>query len=301
MDKNNKLFFVINPVAGRGKAGSAQDGIVRILSEGGRDVEVFRTERAGQATEVVARRGGDFGTVVCCGGDGTYHEMLAGVMQLEDKPLIGYIPAGTTNDFAYSLGLPRDPLQAARAIVEGEPYPCDIGAFNDQIFSYTAAFGVFTNVTYETSQELKNSLGKLAYVIEAVKNLPQITSYRMLLRTKDWAYDEEFLFGMVANSLSVAGMRGLAGRSVEMDDGLLEAVFIRKTTNPVILGDIAQRLLSGKPYHEYILSFKTDELYVEGSGAPWTLDGEYGGSPDSILIKDLHRAITIMRPKGKTK
>jgi len=299
MSDTKKVLYVVNPVAGRGKAAECQEAVVQTMTSAGWNVEVRRTERSGQATQIVASEGERFDLVVCCGGDGTYHEMLSGVMQLKKRPDVGYIPAGTTNDFAFSMGLPKDPIQAARAIIEGEPYPCDIGAFNDSVFSYTAAFGAFTNVTYETSQDLKNNLGKLAYVIEAVKNLPQITSYRMLISTRDFAYDEEFLFGMVANSLSVAGMRGLAGRGVEMDDGLLEAVFIRKTANPVILGEIAQRLLSGRPYHEYILSFKVDEMRIESPGAPWTLDGEYGGSPDKILIRDLHKAITIIRPKSK--
>ena len=298
MRGNKDLLFIINPVAGRGKAAQSKDKIREVFARAGWNVTVYLTTAAGDAERVAAAEGDKYGIVVCSGGDGTFHEMLSGILRLDNRPTIGYIPAGTTNDFAYSLDIPKDPLQAARAVVEGDPFPCDIGAFNDRFFSYTAAFGAFTNVPYETPQDLKNSIGKTAYVLEVLKNLQKLPSYRVKIVCKDWVFDEEFIFGMVANSFSIAGIRGIAGRTVEMDDGLLEVLFIRKTTNPMVLGDVAQRLLSGKPYHEYIISFKAEELSIESIDMPWTLDGEYGGTPEKVIIRDLPRAVTIMRPAG---
>ncbi len=297
MENNNRLLFILNPVSGKGKAGASQEEVTRIFENGGWQVDAVRTKCRGHARSIVEECGADYGMVLCCGGDGTFHETLAGIMTMEKRPLMAYIPSGTTNDFAYNLSIPRDPVQAAEAILHGEPFPCDVGGFNDEYFSYTAACGLFTNVTYETSQDMKNLFGKTAYIIEGIKNLANITPRRLILSSDNFVYDEEFLFGMASNSYSIAGMRGLPGRSVAMDDGLLEVVFVKNTTNPVILGEVAQKLLSGKPYHEYIVSFKTRELRIESPTlAPWTLDGEYGGSPSKIVIKALHKAITVIRP-----
>ena len=295
MSEKKEMLFIINPVAGRGKASDSRDKLLELFSQAGYIARVFITYKSGEAKHIAAQEGGLCDIAVCSGGDGTFHEMLSGIMTLEDRPVIGYIPTGTTNDFASNMGIPKDPIRAARIIIEGEPFQCDIGAFNDEYFSYTAAFGAFTNVPYTTPQDLKNSIGKTAYVLEVVKNLQKLQSYRVQIRCNEWAFDDEFIFGVVANSLSIAGIKGLMGRTVEMDDGLMEAMFIRKPPNAVVLGDVAQRVLSGKPYHEYIISFKAREIEIESSKMPWTLDGEYGGMPDKVVIKDLPRAVTIMR------
>jgi len=299
MQSDKKLLYIVNPVSGKGKAAEVMPGVCEIFDNAGWNVTVHKTGCAGDAERIARECASQYELVVCSGGDGTYHETLNGILSLDKKPLLGYIPAGTTNDFAYSIGLPKDPLQCARIIMDGEPFACDVGSFNGKIFSYTAAFGIFTNVTYETPQELKNTFGKMAYVMEAVKQLQKIPYHRLNIRSGEWVFEGEFLIGMISNSLSVAGMRGIAGKKVYMDDGLLEVLLVKRPPNPVVLGDILFCILSGKPYHEYIVSFKTAELSIAGSYMSWTLDGEYGGTHEEVLIKDIPRAVNIIRPKQK--
>ena len=171
-----RLLLILNPCSGKKRANRALAEIVSIFNRGGYDVTVYTTAARGDATQVAASRCREFDCVVCAGGDGTFNEVVSGVYAAGSDTPIGYIPAGSTNDFASSMHLSRNLLQAARDIVEGEPRTLDLGSFNGRCFSYVASFGAFTRASYATSQSVKNALGHLAYVLGGIKELPSIRS-----------------------------------------------------------------------------------------------------------------------------
>ena len=207
---------------------------------------------------------------------------------------LGYIPAGSTNDFAVSLGLPKDMKRAAQIAVGGSVFPCDVGCFGDDYFVYIAAFGLFTDVSYQTSQELKNVLGHAAYLLEGAKRIGSHPSYRMCVEYAQERIEGEFIFGMVTNSVSVGGFKGMTGKDVALDDGLFEVTLIKTPRNAAELNEIIACLTNLRSESDRIYSFKTDELRISPYQAiPWTLDGEFGGEQTQITIKSMHRALNI--------
>ena len=184
-------------------------------------------------------------------------------MQCDEKLPIGYIPAGSTNDFANSLGIPKSMIKAADVVVKGINFPCDIGAFNYDSFIYVAAFGIFTDVSYETKQDVKNVLGHAAYLVEGVKRLPSVRSYPLKITNGEQVVEGEFLYGMVTNSYSVGGFRGITGQDILLDDGLFEVTLIRKPSNPLDLNNIILALVDKRVKSEHIHTFKTSRLIVE--------------------------------------
>ena len=226
-----------------------------------------------------------FDLVVCSGGDGTLDEVVTGMMKRKKRIPIGYIPTGTTNDFASSLHISKDILSAADTAVHGKVFACDIGTFNQDIFVYVAAFGLFTDVSYQTNQSLKNSIGHAAYVLEGAKRLSHIPSYKIKITHDGEVIEGEFMIGMVTNSKSVAGFKGITGKKVRFDDGEFEVMLIKKPKNPVELQEIIASMLIESFDTEYMYTFKAKNITFEAEGEiPWTLDGEFGGQHDFVEI-----------------
>lgn len=220
------------------------------------------------------------------------------MMMRDDRLPIGYIPTGTTNDFANSLHIPKQLLKAADNAVNGKVFPCDVGRFNDDIFVYIAAFGLFTDVSYETRQEAKNVLGHLAYVLEGTKRLFNVPSYRIKFTHDGESIEDEFIFGMVTNSRSVGGFRSMIGKQVVFDDGLFEVTLIKTPKNPLELQEIVAALLIEQIDTKYMYTFKSGEITFESlEEIPWTLDGEYGGSHDEVSIRNEKQQLSIMVPE----
>ena len=223
-------------------------------------------------------------------------------MKREKKIPVGYIPTGTTNDFASSLHIPKNLLQAASTAAEGREFPCDIGRFNGDVFVYIAAFGLFTDVSYETKQELKNVLGHLAYLLEGTKRLFNIPSYRIKVEHDGEVIEDEFVFGMVTNSRSVGGFRNMIGKEVAFDDGLFEVTLIKTPKNPIALQEIIASLLIEQVDTKHMYTFKTGKITFESiEEIPWTLDGEYGGSHDEVVIENLQKQLHLMVPEDEMK
>ena len=200
------MLFVFNPRSGREQIKGHLMEILDIFSGAGYDIHVHATQKQGDAAEIVRRLGNRMHLIVCSGGDGTLNEVISGMMELKRTPLLGYIPAGSTNDFASSLKLPRQMGKAAEAIVKGKPFPIDIGTFcGDRHFVYIAAFGAFTEVSYQTSQDKKNRLGHQAYMLEGLKSLSAIRPCHMRVEWEEGTLEEDFVFGMVTNTVSVGG------------------------------------------------------------------------------------------------
>lgn len=289
-----RLLFVYNPHSGVGKIKSQLSDILEIMVRAGYEVSVHPTQAVGDATRIVAERASDYDLVVCCGGDGTLDETVTGLMQNGSGVPLGYIPAGSTNDFASSLKLPKDMKKAAEIAVSGADFQCDVGCFGADHFIYIAAFGLFTDVSYQTSQELKNVLGHAAYLLEGAKRIGSHNSYRMRVEYNGGTIEGDFIFGMVTNSLSVGGFKGMTGKDVLLDDGLFEVTLIRTPRNAAELNEIIACLTNLRPESDLIYSFKTDALQISPyQTIPWTLDGEFGGEQTQILLKNMHQALTI--------
>ena len=228
-----KLLFLFNPHAGKAQIKNKLLQIVDIMVKGGYDVTIYPTQAREDAFRMVYDRAAEFDRIVCSGGDGTLDEAVSGMILSGNKIPLGYIPAGSTNDFANSLKIPKDMVKAAEIAISGEPFACDVGMFNEEPFVYVAAFGIFTAVSYKTSQEWKNILGHAAYILEGVKSLTEITSYRLRVECEDAVIEDEFIYGMISNSNSVGGFKNMTGKNVLLDDGKFEVTLIRKPKNIV--------------------------------------------------------------------
>ena len=249
-----RLLFIINPCSGKGRIRNKLLSVLDIFAKRGYRVETYVTQEALDARRKAITRGRSADLIVCSGGDGTLNEVVSGMMELKRLPVLGYIPAGSTNDYAASLGLPRRIENAARLAAEGKASPVDVGKFgDDRYFVYIAAFGAFTEVSYLTPQDKKNLLGHQAYMLEAVKSLMDIRGRQMKITWEEGELEGEFLFGMVTNTISVGGFKGLVNRDVALDDGYFEAMFIRMPKNPLDFSNIVSYLFLKEEENEHLI------------------------------------------------
>lgn len=290
-----KMLFIYNPNSGRGLLKPKLSDVLDIFVKGGYEVTVYPTQKYHDAVRKMGEYEEQYDLVACSGGDGTLDEVVTGMMKREDKVPIGYIPAGTTNDFASSLHISKNMLEAADTVVNGVPFACDVGEFNEDYFVYIAAFGLFTDVSYETKQSMKNVLGHLAYILEGTKRIFNIPSYRIKVTHDGETIEDEFIYGMVTNSRSVGGFKGITGKNVVFDDGKFEVTLFKTPRNPMELNEILGALALRKINPKRMYSFKTNEVHFETEEEiPWTLDGEFGGVHEEVVVKDCQKALEIM-------
>lgn len=294
-----RLLFIYNPHAGKELLKSKISDIVDIFVKAGYEVTIYPTQAYRDAYKKIREYdSSEYELVVCSGGDGTIDEVVSGMMMREDRNPIGYIPTGTTNDFANSLHIPKGLLKAADNAVNGAVFSCDVGRFNKGTFVYIAAFGLFTDVSYETDQAMKNILGHMAYLLEGAKRIFNVPSYRVKVYHDNEEIEDEFVFGMVTNSRSVGGFRNMVGKQVVFDDGLFEVTLIKKPGNPLELQEIIAALLIEQIDTKYMYTFKTGKITFESlEEIPWTLDGEFGGEHDYVEIEDMRQQLQIMVPE----
>ena len=297
-----RLLFIYNPNAGTGTLKPYVSDIIDIFVKGGYDVTVYPTQKYHDAYYKTVAYEEDYDLVVCSGGDGTLDEVVTGMLKREDRTVIGYIPTGTTNDFANSLHISKDILEAADTAVNGINFNCDVGKFGEDYFVYIAAFGLFTDVSYQTKQSMKNVLGHLAYVLEGTKRIFNIPKYKVKVTYDDQVIEDEFIFGMVTNSRSVGGFKGIIGRDVSFDDGVFEVTLIKCPENIIELNEILASILIRQIDSKHMYCFRASNINFESiEEIPWTLDGEYGGSHDVIEIKNLNKELQIMVPNERNK
>ena len=291
-----KLLFLFNPTAGKGSVKGHLPGVLDAFTKEGWLTTAYPTQGRGDATRVAAELGEQYDRVVCCGGDGTLNETISGLLTLEKPPVLGYIPAGSTNDFSRNLGLPKVLEEAAHVAVTGPVRRSDVGQFNDKIFIYVAAFGAFTDVSYDTPQEFKNMFGHLAYLMEGVTRLGSIKSYPVTLTHDGGTVEGDFFYGMVSNTISVGGFKNPLATDVSLDDGLFEVLLIRRPKSLAELQSFVTTLQQKAPVDGgAIVSFSTKNLQVTCQEAlPWTLDGEYGGSPLTVEISNRYQALDLV-------
>ena len=291
-----KVLFIYNPFSGKTQIKNHLYDILNIFSSANYDLTVLPTTKALQARECAKNKAHLYDLVICSGGDGTLNEVINGLLENEHKiPPLGYIPAGSTNDYANSLKLPKNMTKAAELITSGKPTFVDIGKFNNQHFVYVAAFGAFTSVSYATPQDIKNVIGHAAYVIEGIKSLSTIKSYEIEVECDELHTKEKFIYGMISNTYSVGGLYKLDRRNVKLDDGLFEVMLIKEPKDIIDLNDITAYLLGNKKESDLIYSFKTNKITLKtNEEIPWTLDGEYGDSPSVVNIESLNKVIGII-------
>lgn len=291
-----KLLFIYNPHAGKGKIQKRLSGVVDVFALKGYLPTVCPTRGAGDATRLARALGPKFSRIVCSGGDGTLHEVVAGLMKRDSRPAVGYIPAGTTNDFAKNLDLPRGMEAMAATAAAGVPRPVDIGRFNDRFFLYVAAFGAFTDVSYNTPQQFKNVFGHLAYVLEGATRLGSIQAYPLRVEHDGGVEEGEFCYGMVSNTVSVGDFRGAPAETVKLDDGLFECVLVKLPQTPLQLQGVLRALIQMAPDENgLVISLRTSRLKVTcPDELPWTLDGEFGGAPREAEIQNCRQAVQII-------
>lgn len=291
-----KLYFILNLQSGKATISSKLAVVIDMFTKAGYEVTARPTqERMDACAAAKYACGQGFDLIVCSGGDGTLNEVIQGVMRSENKLPIGYIPAGSTNDFARGVGIPRNIIDAVQWIIDGKKYPCDIGSFNDKFFTYIAAFGAFTEVTYETSQQVKNVLGHVAYVLNGISRLKNIKSYHMKITYDDEIIEDNYIFGMVTNSSSVAGLLSL--NNFLLDDGLYEVTLIKTPGNPLDLQRIIHSLLNIDIDIDtaYIKSFRTSKIRFEcDDELQWSIDGEFGGAYKTVDVCNNKQAIELM-------
>lgn len=291
-----KLYFIFNMQSGKAAVVPKIAAVIDMFTKADYEVTARPTQErmdACAAAKYAAQQG--FDMIVCSGGDGTLNEVIQGIMKSDKRLPIGYIPSGSTNDFAKGLGIPKSITEAAQWIIDGKPYPCDIGEFNNKFFTYIAAFGAFTEVSYETPQQFKNYLGHAAYILNGLTHINNIRSYRIKVTADNEEFEDDFIFGMVTNSSSVAGLLSL--NDSLYDDGLFEVILIKTPSNAIGLQKIIHSLLNINIDIDtaHIKSFRASEINFEcNEELQWTIDGEFGGSFKSANIKNEKQAIELM-------
>lgn len=291
-----KLFFVMNPCAGMRKANKLLPDILAQFNRAGYDVTVHITAKQGDAREIVFQRASQMDLVVCCGGDGTFNEVIAGVMASGTNVPVGYIPAGSTNDFASSLGLPADPVEAAKRIVNGTPESFDVGSFGGRYFTYVASFGAFTKASYSTPQNIKNALGHTAYLLEGIQEISQLRKVHLRLEMDNEAIEDDFLFGAICNSTSVGGILTLDASQVDMRDGMFEVLLVRSPKDLVEIAECIQAVQK-QTYNCKMMTFRSARKITvcADPNMAWTLDGEKEPGHREVTVENIHHAFRLVK------
>ena len=294
------LYLVMNPESGTRQGRRILADIISLFNRADYFCSAYMTEKRGDAAEFVRLRGGEPDLLVVCGGDGTLNEVVSGLLAGGHDVPVGYIPCGSTNDFANGLGIPVDGMKAAECIVTGVPRELDIGQFGaDRAFCYTASFGAFTQASWSTPQQVKNVIGHAAYVIQGVLSLPQIRPVHMNIRTEALEYEDDYLFGAVCNSTSLGGVLKLKESEVHMNDGQFEALLISYPGDILVLNQILTSLNAGRYDDPNLLFLRASEFTFTSKERPvWTLDGEIAETGSSVRIRNLHSAVRMIMPES---
>lgn len=293
-----RMLFIYNQTAGKGQVKQQLASAINRFTQAGWLVTAYPTQGKGDAARMARELGEHYDRVVCAGGDGTLSEVVSGLLELPEPPVLGYVPAGSTNDCAHNLRLPSGIVKAAMVAAQGEPRALDVGKINGKPFIYVAAFGAFTEVAYDTPQELKNTFGHLAYIMAGIGQLPNLTPYHLKVEYGDTVIEDDFLYGMVCNTYSVGGLKGpvLPSDRVVLDDGLFEVVLVRKSIKLTDLTSVLQSLVLNVPVNTAaVVSFEAGRVSITCDKAiPWTVDGEYGGTFAVSHVENCRQAITFV-------
>ena len=299
LDKDSKkLLFIVNPVAGRKVYKRYFPEMIQQFMEAGYLVTTYLTQSPDDAERYAALCGADYDRVVCLGGDGTFAQVISGIKQCGKDMAVGYIPAGSSNDFGALHGLSTDLVAAAHDAVRGHVKQVDCGTFNDQLFVYVAAFGAFIATSYATPQDLKNTLGRPAYFLDVMRELPRIKAEHMKVTANGQTFEGDYIFGAITNNTSVSGVVSLPEGAVVTDDGKFEVVLIENLTTLPELSDTVYSVLSGDFISQQITFFHASEITIEAENPfDWTLDGEYQKGSTLVHIQNHRQALRVYAPE----
>ena len=285
-------------MSGLKKANRYLADIMTLYSSRDYEVLLYMTRAKGDATEIARKNADRADIVVCVGGDGTLNEVITGLMLSGIKKPVGYIPAGSTNDFAATLNLPKNIMKAAEAAISGKTKMIDVGKFGDRYFSYVASFGAFTKVSYSTPQSTKNLLGHLAYVLEGIKDIPNIKPVHAVIEIDGNTIEDDYIFGAVSNSTSVGGIFKLSSEDVSLNDGYFEMMLVKSPKNPAELNRIIFSLTNGKYANCDMITFLSAKQVTVKTQEPlaWTLDGEYGNEHTEITLENIYNGLELCCP-----
>jgi YegS/Rv2252/BmrU family lipid kinase len=292
-----KMLFIVNPISGQKKAVKFLPEIISLFNRADFEVITYMTGARGDATRMAALRGGDMDLIVCCGGDGTFNETITGLLENNIHVPVGYIPSGSTNDFASSMKLSSNPLKAAQDIIEGSAFSYDVGKFGSRYFSYVASFGAFTQTSYTTPQGIKNILGHTAYVLSGISELSQIRKEHVRMEIDGEIVEDDFLFGAISNSTSVGGILTLDPSLVDMGDGLFEILLVRAPRNLLEITECLQALQTQDYNNCAMVTFRSARKVriLASSDMPWTLDGEREEGHLEVIAENIHHAIQLVK------
>lgn len=290
-----ELTIIINPCSGTRKVNKYLTDIIAIFSSHGYCCKVLPTTKRGDASAFARQYARNSDLIVAIGGDGTFNEVVEGIMKSNTKTPVGYIPAGSTNDFATSAGIPKAPIKAATSIMEGTVKEIDIGKFNDRFFTYVASFGAFTKVSYTTPQNIKNALGHIAYILEGIKDIPSIHDEHLKITTDTQTFEDDYVFGAISNSTTLGGLLTIDPKVVDLSDGLLELILIKSPKNAFELNQILTSLNGKITDSNMIKLVSTSKIEIICPTYPdWTIDGEYEQGRKTVRIDNLKKAIKII-------
>jgi YegS/Rv2252/BmrU family lipid kinase len=289
------MLFIMNPKAGRTTLKNSLVDVLEVFCNAGYAVRTYITSGPEDAQSIVATEGANYDVIVCAGGDGTLGNTATGFMKGDVDVPLGYIPCGSTNDFARSMDIPRETVEAAQMIVNSEPFAIDIGSLNDKNFVYVAAFGIFSDTSYVTPQNMKNIFGHAAYILQGIKSLTNVPSYNLKVTVDGEEIFGEYIFGMVSNSVSIGGLKSITRHGVEFDDGFFEGVLIEKLKSPADLERVIRSLLTGNINDRNMVSFRAHRVKFESEEPlAWTCDGEYGGEYTETKIHIHRKAVRLL-------
>ena len=294
---SKKILFIFNPLSGKGQIKNCLADVIDIFTKGGYDVTVHPTQLRNDAFELVERSANNFDIIVVSGGDGTLNEAVHGVLSYsaENRCPIGYIPSGTTMDFAASRGIPKEPVKAAEHIINGTPKKEDIGLLNGNTFNYVAAFGAFTDVSYDTPQGAKNIFGHAAYVVEGIKRIPTIDAIHVKLKYADGEIDDYFSMGCILNSTSMAGINFDGRYDISFDDGLFEILLVKKPVTLIQAQEFIWSVFTGTESGDQFRLVRSSFANIEfDNEIKWTLDGEFGGAFKNVRMDVLEKAVSFI-------
>lgn len=295
-DKMKKMLLIYNPRAGKGTISAKIPTLIDMYTKDGFFVTTYPIQPGESMQDLVSTCDSDYDRIICCGGDGTLNHVVNGMMRREEKMPIGYIPTGSTNDYAKSLGLPKTFMEAAKVASGNRRFSSDIGKFADRYFVYVAAFGLFSAVSYMTNQEMKNILGHSAYVIEGMKSLSNIPKFHINIESDQGNIKGDYILGMVSNSISVGGFKKLFGNDVSLDDGFYELTLARQPETVAEFQELISCFLNNQLHKASVVDIiKVSNLKITcDTPIAWSLDGEFGGEYSEVEINNCKQALEII-------
>ena len=296
-----KMLFIMNPYSGMRRANKYLSDLVSLFNRAGYDINIYMTGGVGDAARIAEAKAANVDLVVCCGGDGTLNETVTGMIRAGATAPVGYIPAGSTNDFAASLKISTNIMQAAQDIVDGEPVTYDVGKFGDRYFTYVASFGAFTKASYTVPQSVKNALGYTAYVLGGIQELSQIRKEHIRMEMDETVVEDDFIFGAISNSTSVGGILTMDPKRVDMSDGLFEVLLVRAPKNLIEVTECIQALQNQNFENSSVITFRSTSrvrIFADPE-MTWTLDGEREEGHEEVMVENIHHAIRLIQKVKK--